>query len=205
MFKLHPIVNLIDIIIFLLVLIFAQNNIFIFSLVLLLLFCAYKHERLLLFLCFTLAILVINILCGKLIVLGRFLTFISYLCTMFVDYSKIDFIRVYDTLFPSDNCRMTKVFLKCLYFKDYFRNNFNIMIDSTKKIGYKNDFKYYLFCIRNTFNLTIKSLDQLINTYEKRFYFNDYRNKYKVVISFLDIFMFVVHLICLIIVLKIGV
>ena len=205
MFKIHPITNLINFIIFILILSFCNNTIVIFSISLLLLLLVGKHKNLSIYWIFTLIILVINILCGKLYILGRFLTLLGYLFTVFVDYKKIEFIRVYDTLFRSTNIDMTKRFLKVLYFKKYFIENYNIITSTTQKIGYRKDFMYYVFCIRDAIDLTFKSLDNIIYAYEKRFYFNSGRRKYKIFISIVDVFMFLLHLTVLVLILRLGV
>ena len=195
MFKVHPITDLINFIIFVLILSFCK----------LLFLLVIRHNKCSLYWIFTLCILVINILCGKLFFLGRIFTALGYLFTVFVDYDEIDFIRVYDTLFKSTNIEMTKKFLKVIYFKKYFIENYNIISSSTHKIGYRKNIMYYVFCIRKAFELTIKSLDNLIYTYENRFYFNSGRRKYKIVFSIVDVFMFLLHLVILVAILKLGV
>ena len=194
MFKIHPITNLINFIVFVLILLLCNNTIVIFGISLLLLLLVLKHKKLSMYWLFTLIILVINISCGKLYVLGRLFTMIGYLFTVFVDYTEIEFIRVYDTLFKSTNVEITKKFLKVIYFKKYFIENYNIITSTTQKIGYRKNFMYYIFCMRDAMDLTFKSLDKVIYSYEKRFYFNGGRRKYKIFISIVDVFMFLLHL-----------
>lgn len=205
MFKIHPITNLIDIILFAFILIFLKNSIVLLVIALLLLVLCKRKKSFRNYLILTLIVLCINIFCGKLIILGRLMTFIGYLCTIFVDYNKIDFIRVYDTLFSSTNYTRTSFFLKVLYYKEHFVNNFKIMIESTKKLGYHNNLPYYFFCLQNAKSLTDKSLQKMIYTFEKRFYFNEKRNKYKIIFSYVDVLMLIIHFILLGLVIFLGV
>ncbi len=205
MFKIHPITNLIDIILFFLMLIFVKNPIILLGITVLLLILSRKKKSISIYLILTLLILVINNIWGKLIILGRLMTFIGYLLTIFGDYNKIDFIRVYDTLFSSTDYERTQLFLKILYYKEHFTNNFKIMIDSTKKLGYRNNLPYYLFCLQNAKKLTDESLKKIVYTFEKRFYFNEKRNKYKIIFSYIDVLMIIVHSIVLTIIIVLGV
>ena len=131
--------------------------------------------------------------------------FLGYLSTILVDYSKLDFIRVYDTILSSSDYERTKVFLKIIYFKDYFIKNYNIICDTTSKIGYNHNISYYIFCLKKAYILTNKSLDKIIYTFRCRFYFNPGRSKYKIFISAVDIFMLLLHLVILLGILVIGV
>ncbi len=205
MFKIHPITNLVNLILVLLILIFCNSSIPIFIGGLVFLFVMRNHKKTSIYWFLTLLVLLINISCGKLFLLGRIMFFFGYLLTIFVDYSKLDLIRVYDTIFSSSNYDRTSIFLKIIYFKDYFIENYNNIFDTTSKIGYNHNISYYIFCLKNAYILTVKSIDEVINTFKCRFYFNPGRSKYKIFISIVDVFMFLTHLIILLGILVLGV
>ena len=205
MFKIHPFTNLINIILVLLILIFCHSSIPIFIIGLILIFIVRNHKNISIYWFITLTMLLINIICGKLFILGRIMFFIGYLSTVIVDYNKLDFIRVYDTILSSSNYDRTKLFLRVVYFKDYFIKNYNIICDTTSKIGYNHNISYYIFCLKKAYILTNKNLEDIVYTLRCRFYFNPGRSKYKIYISVVDVFMFLLHLVVLLSILVMGV
>ena len=205
MFKIHPFTNLIDIILVLLILIFCNSSIPIFIGGLIFIFMVRNNKNMSIYWFLTLIILLIHISCGKLFLLGRIMFFLGYLLTIIVEYSVVDFIRVYDTILSSSDYERTKGFLRIIYFKDYFIKNYNIICDTTSKIGYNHNISYYIFCLKKAYILTNKSLDKLIYSFKCRFYFNPGRSKYKIFISAIDIFMVLLHLVILCSILVLGV
>ena len=205
MFKIHPFTNLINIILVLLILIFCNSSIPIFIGGLIFIFMVRNHKGLSIYWFLTLILLLINISCGYLFILGRIMFFLGYLSTIVVEYNVVDFIRVYDTILSSSDYERTKGFLRIIYFKDYFIKNYNIICDTTSKIGYNHNISYYIFCLKKAYILTNKSLDKLIYTFKCRFYFNPGRSKYKIFISVVDIFMVLLHLVILLGILVLGV
>ena len=205
MFKIHPFTNLINIILVLLILIFCNSSIPIFIGGLIFIFMVRNNKNMSIYWFFTLIVLLIHISCGKLFLLGRIMFFLGYLLTIIVEYSVVDFIRVYDTILSSSDYERTKGFLRVIYFKDYFIKNYNIICDTTSKIGYNHNISYYIFCLKKAYILTNKSLDKLIYSFKCRFYFNPGRSKYKIFISIVDIFMVLLHLVILLGILVLGV
>lgn len=206
MFKKHPITTILNFFLYSISICYLKNSIFIFILLLGILFANHYtfHKKYYHFLQGVAILSVIDIIFGNITGLLQLLLFIIYIIEVTRDYTKIDMIYVYDTLFPSSNKVLTLSFIKYVYYKDIFRKNYKLLSQFEKELGYKSKWTYRLYSLKQCMIQSKKEIDYIIRAYEKSLYLNKRRNKYKICFSKEDFFLILGHLFLFILVYFLG-
>lgn len=205
MFKAHPITTLINLLILITAFLFLNNSIFIFFLALTLVFSnrhtLRKNYYNLLKIIFILAI--INLLFGYFTLLIKILLVIVYLIEGYKDYTKVDLLYVYDTLFPYAP-NFTLWLLKCSYYKETLKNKYKTLVNIEKQLGYKKNIEYYFYIVKSCIQESKKEIDSYRASYEKSLYLNKDRNRYKIPFSKEDALLIVIHIIAILLIYYLG-
>lgn len=193
MYKRNSLVVAINFLLFLLTTIILKNSI-IQLLLLIILFCLTKYQYKLLKKAFiTLAF--INIFCGKLIFLISIILLIVYVQLLLKTYCKKDIINNYINILSKNK---QKSFIKFLYFKEYFTNNYKKINYLSKELGYNKNINLYFYNIVTSYQITMKKLNELLFLYEKRFFFNKNKTNNEIEIDKNDINSVLIYCIILI-------
>lgn len=138
-------------------------------------------------------IFIYNILYGKYILLGNIILLLYYLYININKYSKKEIINNYICLFKKNPQRL---WIKMLYYKEYFIKNYKRVTKARKIINKKNNINSLKKIIKKTNN----DLDELIILYEKRLFYNSKKNIKKLKIDKNDIKSVIYKIILLVLV-----
>lgn len=114
----------------------------------------------------------INILFSNLTIYINILNVILYLYILISKYNKKDILNIYIYLFGTNP---QKLWIKSLYFKDYYKRNYEQIKYITKELGYENKFILNYYNIKKSYLKTKNDLEELIILFEKRQFFNKYK------------------------------
>lgn len=170
MYKRNPYIEVINCTIFIVVNIILKNSIIEFILLYILLKTLKLKKRILSIILLLLGL--INILFSNLTIYINLLNVILYLYILISKYNKKDILNIYIYLFGTNP---QKLWIKSLYFKDYYKRNYEQIKYITKELGYENKFILNYYNIKKSYLKTKNDLEELIILFEKRQFFNKYK------------------------------
>lgn len=170
MYKRNPYIEVINCTIFIVVNIILKNSIIEFILLYILLKTLKLKKRIPSIILLLLGL--INILFSNLTIYINILNVILYLYILISKYNKKDILNIYIYLFGTNP---QKLWIKSLYFKDYYKRNYEQIKYITKELGYENKFILNYYNIKKSYLKTKNDLEELIILFEKRQFFNKYK------------------------------
>ena len=116
---------------------------------------------------------IVNIMNGFFISLMKIINIVIYVYSIAKKYNKKDIIQYYIYITKKNP---QELWIKSLYFSEYFKNNLYKIKYLTKELGYKKKIGLYKYNITISLKNTKTDLDSLIHLLEKRHFYNQYKN-----------------------------